>query len=113
MVPVHFGILNTWVQEGRVDVGMRLLRADWSKWKRVERILPEITPAESIPGMIEEFPDLDLGRHSSRNSKRRHIAGQSRSRCCGNLRYRARVNCGTLRAGCESQTGEIRANLFA
>lgn len=61
--PVHFGILKTWVQDGRVDVGMRLLRADWSKWKRVESILPEITPAESIPGMIEEFPELDLGRH--------------------------------------------------
>ena len=58
--PVHQKILNTWVAEGRIECGMKLLRADWSKWKRVERILPEVTPTESTPGMIEEFPELDL-----------------------------------------------------
>ncbi len=59
--PVHFGILSSWANEGRLDIGMRLLRADWRKWQRVEKILPEITPLESTAGMIEEFPELDLG----------------------------------------------------
>ena len=59
--PVHLTLLQGWVREGRVDSGMKLLRADWSKWKRVEKILPEISPLESTPGMIEDFPDLDLG----------------------------------------------------
>ncbi len=72
--PLRFGILDTWVREGRVDVGMKLLRADWPKWKRVERILPEVTPAESIPGMIEEFPDLELGRLSGNVKQKRQIA---------------------------------------
>ncbi len=65
--PVHFTILQSWVREGRVDSGMKLLRADWSKWKRVEKILPEISPVESTPGMIEEFPDLDLGSFPAPN----------------------------------------------
>ncbi len=66
--PIHFGILNTWVNEGRVNVGMRLLRSDWSKWKRVERILPEITPLESGAGLVEEFPKIDLNLRRLRKS---------------------------------------------
>ncbi len=43
--PVKREILNHWIEEGRIDFGMRLLRADWPKWKRVERIFKELRPS--------------------------------------------------------------------
>ncbi len=65
--PILLPILAAWALEGRLDLGMKLLRADWSKWKRIEKILPEITPLESLSGLIEEFPELNLGTVSSRH----------------------------------------------
>ena len=40
--PVHFGILRGWLADGRVDVGAKLLRADWRKWRRVEKLFSDI-----------------------------------------------------------------------
>lgn len=59
--PLPRETLNAWIEEGRVDFGMRLLRADWSKWKRAEQIFVElgtgevnVEPAESVA----VFPDM-------------------------------------------------------
>ncbi|MFT7630581.1 MAG: tetratricopeptide (TPR) repeat protein, partial [Mariniblastus sp.] len=57
--PVHYGILKTWIQDGRIDMGMKLLRADWSKWKRAEKIFSEISPVESQP-LADDFPGIDV-----------------------------------------------------
>ena len=65
--PVPLVILNTWATEGRLDVGMKILRADWSKWKRLEKILTEVTPTERVGELVEEFPEIDTGRISARN----------------------------------------------
>ncbi len=40
--PVTKSILNDWVSQGRVARGMRLLRGDWPKWKRAEKVFPEL-----------------------------------------------------------------------
>jgi tetratricopeptide (TPR) repeat protein len=40
--PVSKVTLNRWVEEGRVSTGMRLLRGDWHKWKRAEKVFPEL-----------------------------------------------------------------------
>jgi len=64
--PVHLSTLQTWASEGRLGVGMKLLRADWSKWQRVAKIFAEITPAESNTGLMEEFPELKIGSPSVR-----------------------------------------------
>lgn len=65
--PVPLELLADWAGEGRLVNGMRLLRSDWSKWKRIEKIFPEITPLESMTGLVEEFPELDLKGRSSQN----------------------------------------------
>ena len=44
--PIQREVLDRWVQEGRIDFGMKLLRADWSKWQRVEKIFKELLPAK-------------------------------------------------------------------
>jgi tetratricopeptide (TPR) repeat protein len=40
--PLGRETLNNWIEEGRIDFGMKLLRADWSKWKRAEKIFNEL-----------------------------------------------------------------------
>lgn len=57
--PVPLMLLDNWAKEGRLDVGMKLLRSDWPKWKRIEKILTEITPLESFAATIDTFPDLN------------------------------------------------------
>ena len=56
--PVQYGILQTWISQGRVAVGMKLLRADWSKWKRAEKLFPELGPVESESDSVKEFPEI-------------------------------------------------------
>ncbi|MEM7783131.1 MAG: tetratricopeptide repeat protein, partial [Planctomycetota bacterium] len=64
--PVRFNILKTWISDGRVDIGMRVLRSDWSKWKRAEKIFPELSPVGSGQSeVIEEFPELDIRKKSA------------------------------------------------
>jgi tetratricopeptide (TPR) repeat protein len=65
--PIHSGILKTWILDGRVDVGMKLLRADWSKWKRAEKIFSEISPVESQP-IPEDFPGIDINRNRANSN---------------------------------------------
>lgn len=64
--PVPYRILKNWIRDGRIDIGMKLLRADWSKWKRAEKIFSEISPVESQPNLVEEFPGIKLKRSSPR-----------------------------------------------
>ena len=56
--PVQGGILQTWINEGRVAIGMKLLRADWSKWKRAEKLFPEISSVVSQTEVVNEFPGI-------------------------------------------------------
>ncbi|MFN6109626.1 MAG: tetratricopeptide repeat protein [Planctomycetota bacterium] len=44
--PVTKAVLNDWVEQGRIGQGMRLLRGDWSKWKRAEKVYPELAAME-------------------------------------------------------------------
>lgn len=43
--PVHFETLKNWIRDGRVTPEMKVLRADWGKWKRPEKIFPAIQEA--------------------------------------------------------------------
>ena len=58
--PIQREVLDQWIKEGRLDFGMKLLRADWSKWQRVERVFKELLPAASgdSRNVIETFPDV-------------------------------------------------------
>ena len=40
--PVPKEILNEWCQEGRIAANTKLLRADWSRWKRATAVFPEL-----------------------------------------------------------------------
>jgi tetratricopeptide (TPR) repeat protein len=62
--PVYYNILKTWIQEGRVDIGMKLLRADWSKWKRAEKIFSEIAPLDRRSKLVDDFPGIDVRKTS-------------------------------------------------
>ena len=68
--PVTKPTLDVWVSEGRVDVGMKILRADWPKWKKVEVVYPELarrmsafpeiqTRAGMKNGSIAELPAVE------------------------------------------------------
>ena len=57
--PMSRETLNLWIQEGRVDFGMKLLRADWSKWKRAEKIFSELgvaTGPQESDENVDVFP---------------------------------------------------------
>ena len=56
--PVHFGILRAWLADGRVDLGARLLRADWSKWRRVESLFQDMLPDDGDSGLVDEVPHI-------------------------------------------------------
>ena len=59
--PIQREVLDRWIEDGRLDFGMKLLRADWSKWQRVERVFKELQPTASNDSrnVIETFPDLN------------------------------------------------------
>jgi tetratricopeptide (TPR) repeat protein len=63
--PVSIQTLVDWASEGRLVNGMKLLRADWSKWKRIETIFPDITPLESLKDLIDDFPVLNTKGNKS------------------------------------------------
>ena len=60
--PVKREILNQWIEDGRIDFGMRLLRSDWPKWKRVERIFKELRPsgASSEDVSADSYAELEV-----------------------------------------------------
>ena len=55
--PLSRETLNLWIEEGRVDFGMKLLRADWNKWKRAEKIFNELGAPNDVPDS-EESVDI-------------------------------------------------------
>ena len=57
--PVHFGILRDWLADGRVDIGTRLLRADWSNWQRIEQLFPDMLPDDDTPEPVFETPQIN------------------------------------------------------
>ncbi len=57
--PMSRETLNLWIEEGRVDFGMKLLRADWPKWKRAEKIFSELgvsTGPQESDENVDVFP---------------------------------------------------------
>ena len=67
--PIQRDVLNRWIEDGRIDFGMRLLRADWSKWQRVERVFKELQPVVEDVQRVEEsantFPEIITKKPSS------------------------------------------------
>lgn len=51
--PLSRETLDLWIEEGRVDFGMKLLRADWNKWKRAEKIFNELGAPNDVPDSEE------------------------------------------------------------
>jgi hypothetical protein len=62
--PVPKETLDIWASEGRFWKGMKVLRADWSKWKRVEKVYPEID--ERIE-QKNAFPGIEIRRTAATN----------------------------------------------
>jgi hypothetical protein len=58
--PVPFNILQSWLNDGRVDIGMKILRSDWSKWRSVERVLPEMIPFDGRTDFVKDFPGIQV-----------------------------------------------------
>ena len=56
--PIQFGTLRNWLADGRVDVGAKLLRADWSKWRRVEKLFTEMLPDDSTDEPVFDEPGI-------------------------------------------------------
>ena len=65
--PIQRDVLNRWIEDGRIDFGMKLLRADWSKWQRVERVFKELQPvAEKVEqNEVTAFPEIVTKKPSS------------------------------------------------
>ena len=40
--PVSKQILDKWIEQGRIVAGMRVLRSDWSRWKKAEKVYTEL-----------------------------------------------------------------------
>ena len=57
--PIQFATLRDWLADGRVDAGSKLLRADWRKWKRVEKIFSDILPDDSTEKPVFEEPGIE------------------------------------------------------
>jgi tetratricopeptide (TPR) repeat protein len=66
--PIQREVLDRWVQEGRIDFGMKLLRADWSKWQRVEKIFKELLPAK-VNGAAVPAPVFPMVRQHKAKTK--------------------------------------------
>ncbi len=62
--PVPKETLDIWVSEGRIDKGMKLLRADWSKWKRAQIVYDEIEQRLEAQNV---FPGVETRRTASTN----------------------------------------------
>ena len=52
--PVEFDILRDWVADGRVDVGAKLLRADWQNWEPAEQLFSEMVFEDVSDEPIDE-----------------------------------------------------------
>ena len=52
--PATLETLARWVGEGRLGVNSQVLRSDWSQWKRVEKLFPELDTQD----FVESFPEI-------------------------------------------------------
>ena len=52
--PVPFNVLRGWLSDGRVDVGSKLLRADWKKWRRAEKLFSDMVLDDAPEEPINE-----------------------------------------------------------
>lgn len=52
--PVSKSIMDRWVDEGRLTVGMKLMRCDWPRWKRVEKVYAHLRD----DAVVEKLPQL-------------------------------------------------------
>ena len=59
--PVHFETLKNWVRDGRVTPRMKVLRGDWGKWKRPEKIFPSILGTAQPDRSNRNPSDVELG----------------------------------------------------
>ena len=75
--PISKLTLDQWVSEGRVPADLRLLRADWKKWRKATYVYPELLPpkerptkpeAEEVapivkpkPASLSSFPEIQTG----------------------------------------------------
>jgi len=66
--PVHFETLKNWIRDGRVTSEMRVLRADWSKWKRPEKIFPAILGTDGSQKNLSGV-GLELNPNTSKSGK--------------------------------------------
>ena len=57
--PATLHTIQVWLREGRLDVGMQLLRSDWSQWKLVEKAVPSMLESP-VAEAIQNFPELNL-----------------------------------------------------
>ena len=53
--PVQFETLRSWLADGRVEVGTKLLRADWRKWRPVEKLFSDMLPDDSTDEPVDEL----------------------------------------------------------
>ncbi|MEZ6095365.1 MAG: tetratricopeptide repeat protein [Pirellulaceae bacterium] len=44
--PVPKSTLDRWMEQGRIEKGMKVVRGDWSNWKHVEKIYPQLLGEE-------------------------------------------------------------------
>lgn len=51
--PVRYDIMLLWIREGRLDAQTRLLRSDWNRWRRLDKLFTNLG-GRTRP----EFPDL-------------------------------------------------------
>ncbi len=65
--PIQRAVLDRWIEDGRIDSGMRLLRADWLKWQRAERVFKELTPISVGNPQVRPPVGKPLGRRKRRD----------------------------------------------
>ena len=58
--PIHFETLKNWIRDGRVTPEMKILRADWGKWKRPEKIFPAIQETAHPARSQNNLPAVEL-----------------------------------------------------
>ncbi len=59
--PVPKETLDVWVGEGRIDADMKLLRADWDKWKKIAVVYPQVVERDGVT----TFPGIEIRPHAA------------------------------------------------
>ena len=53
-----FSILRDWLDDGRIDNGAKLLRADWSEWREVEEVFTDMRPDDEPGEPSGDLPEF-------------------------------------------------------